>query len=150
MAERPLDSIRRSDVMVANEKIKPKVVMYACSGACNLGQIANEAVRTLDQLGQGTMGSSVAVAARNPKEVAFASQAGQRVIVDGCGDSCLMKVFRSAGLSVDKHVIVDALGVETKHEFEYSEEQVAVVACTITEAIHENEKSGSGQYKEAA
>ena len=116
----------------------PKVVIYACSGACNLGQIASEAVRTLDELGQGVMGSSIGVAARNPSEIALASRASLRVIVDGCSDSCLLKVFRNAGLPIDRHVVVDELGVETKHDFHYSEEQVAAVASMIHEAIEES------------
>jgi uncharacterized metal-binding protein len=125
--------------MCSNKGVSPDYVVYACCGACNLGQITNEAVRTLDELGHVTMGSSIAVAARNPNEVSLASRAGKLIVVDGCADNCMLKVMQNAGLHADRHVVVDVLGVETKHDFEYTEGQVAAVASIVHEAIREIE-----------
>ncbi|HEY3328844.1 MAG TPA: putative zinc-binding protein [Capsulimonadaceae bacterium] len=121
---------------MAAETKTPEIVMFACGGASNVGQIANDAVRALDQLGHGTMCCTMAIAAQNPIEVSQAAYAGKRVVVEGCSNHCLSKAFEIAGLSVETHLTVTDLGVEKNHKFNYKEEQVAAVASAVRNAMN--------------
>lgn len=109
----------------------PEIVMYACGGASNVGQIGNDAVRALDQLGHGVMCCPLAVVAKHPGAVSQAANAAKVVLVDGCENCCLQKEFESSGINVDVHFTVEELGVEKNHKFNYAEEQVAAVASAI-------------------
>ncbi|MDR3707236.1 MAG: putative zinc-binding protein [Capsulimonadaceae bacterium] len=122
---------------MAGEKTNPEIVIYACGGATNVGQIGNDAVRALDQLGHATMACPLAIAAKHPTAIAQAANAAKRVIVDGCENCCLSKEFEAAGLPVDVHFTVTDLGVEKIHKFNYAEEQVAAVASAIRAKIRE-------------
>jgi len=120
---------------VSTQNINPEIVMFSCGGASNVGQIGNDAVRALDQLGHGTMCCSLAVIAQHPLAVSKAAYAAKRVVVDGCENGCLKREFESNGLPVDVHFTVDSLGIEKRHTFDYTEDQVAAVASSIRAAV---------------
>lgn len=113
------------------ENTNPEIVLYACGGADNVGQIANDAVRALDRMGHGTMCCPMSVAAKHPLAVSKAAYATRRVVVDGCDNCCLRREFEANGLPVDVHFTVTSLGIKKKHVFDFTEEQVAAVASAI-------------------
>jgi uncharacterized metal-binding protein len=118
-----------------SENPNPEVVIYACGGATNVGQIANDAARALSQLGHGTMCCTMALAAQNPVEVSKAAYAGKRIVIEGCDNKCLSKVMEAQGLPVDTHFSVTSLGLEKNRKFNYKEEQVAAVASAVRAAM---------------
>ncbi len=120
------------------ENTNPEIVIYACGGASNVGQIANDAARALSQLGHGQMCCTMALAAENPIEVSKAAYAGKRVVVEGCDNKCLTEVLEKAGLPVDTSFVVTSLGLEKNYKFHYKEEQVAAVASAVRSAMRES------------
>jgi uncharacterized metal-binding protein len=111
------------------------VLLFACSGGSNVAQIANDAAKALDQLGQGRMYCAVGVAAGFPSFIETANQAERRVAIDGCEVRCLKKAFEAAGVPVDVHVVVTDLGIAKGHHFNITQDEVAKVAGAVCEGL---------------
>ena len=126
-----------------------KTLLFACSGGSNVGQIANDAVKALDQLGQGHMYCPVGVAGRLPSFVDTALKADKRVAIDGCEGQCLKQGFEAAGVPLDVHIVVTDLGIEKGHHFQHSREEVARVVAIVKDALgvrpYSDEASGAEQ-----
>lgn len=113
---------------------KGNTLIFACSGGSNVAQIANDAAKALDQLGQGRMYCAVGVASRLPSFIETANKADMRVAIDGCEVHCLKKGFEAAGVPVDVHVVVTDLGIAKGHHFDYTQDEVALVAGAVSKA----------------
>ncbi len=110
-------------------------MLLACSGGSNVGQIANDAAKALDQLGQGKMYCAVGVAAKLPSFVQAAKEADKRVAIGGCSVGCVKKALEGAGLSADVQVIVTDLGIEKGHHFNHTQDEVAMAAGAVSKAF---------------
>jgi uncharacterized metal-binding protein len=100
-------------------------LVFACSGGSNVAQIANDAAKALDQLGQARMYCAVGVVAKLPSFVDTANKADKRVAIDGCEVQCLKKGFEAAGVPVDVHVVVTDQGIAKGHHFNITQDEVA-------------------------
>lgn len=110
-------------------------LVFSCSGGANVAQIANDAAKALDQLGQARMYCAVGVVAKFPSFIETANKAERRVAIDGCEVQCLKKGFEAAGVPVDVHVVVTNLGIEKGHHFNYSQDEVAKVCNAVCEGL---------------
>lgn len=124
------------------------VMLLACSGGSNVGQIANDAAKALDRLGRGKMFCAVGVAGQleidSPLKtfVGMARKADTIVAVDGCEVKCVAKALAKAGLTADVESVATDLGIEKGHHFDYTDDQVAAFAAATDDAIQSFEKSG--------
>ncbi|MBI3947722.1 MAG: putative zinc-binding protein [Armatimonadetes bacterium] len=117
------------------------VMLLACSGGSNVGQIANDAAKALDQLGQGRMYCAIGVGAQLPSFVDAAKSASVLVAIDGCAVACVKKGLEKAGIAPRVYRVVTELGIEKGHHFNYTREEVAKVAGATAAAI---KGSGAG------
>ena len=112
------------------------VLLLACSGGSNVGQISNDAVKALDQLGQGSFFCLIGIGAQLPS---FLEGAGQEdkvlVAIDGCGVGCAKRALQNAGLKADIYKVVTELGIEKGHHFDYTGEEVGLVAQAVADAL---------------
>ena len=106
------------------------ILLLACSGGSNVGQIANEAAKALDRLGQGRMGCAIGVGAQLPKFVE-AARDSVCVALDGCPTACVAQALRNAGVEPALSVVVTELGIEKAHNFDFTLDQVAEVAGAV-------------------
>lgn len=118
-------------------------MLLACSGASNVGQIANDAAKALDQLGQGKMSCVIGIGARIQSFIDNAKQAPTCVVIDGCGKTCALQALANAGLAPNVHVVVTELGIAKEHSFNYSRDQIAAVAGAVADALKERESGDS-------
>lgn len=118
-------------------------LVFACSGGVNVAQMANDAAKALDQLGQARMYCAVGVVARFPSFIETANKAERRVAIDGCEVQCVKKGFEAAGVPVNVHVVVNDLGIEKGHHFTYSRDEVGKVCSAVCDGLRiENSSSG--------
>ncbi len=89
-----------------------KVIMFSCSGAANVGEIADEALRRLMFEGKGEMSCVDGVGARLDKFLEKTNAAETVVMVDGCDNECGRKLMEGCGFSDFKYLRVVDLGVE--------------------------------------
>jgi len=107
------------------------LMIFSCSGGCNVGQIANAAVFRLATGGTGKMACLAAVSAGMPGPVTGAKQAKMVLAVDGCPVKCAGKTLEKAGIKVTYHVLVTDLGLRKVDDVQHDPSDVdrAVKLC---------------------
>lgn len=88
------------------------VLVYACSGAANVAEVADQAARDLACAGKAGMFCLAGLGADIDGMVQAARDADLNLVIDGCGMDCAKKVFARHGLDNVAHVRVTDLGIE--------------------------------------
>ena len=106
-------------------------VVLPCSGASNVGQIANEAAKRLDIEGAAKFFCTAGVGGHVSGMVASAKGADKVLVLDGCPVACAKKCVDEAGIENYEYLDVTTLGIEKKHEFNLAAADIekAVAQC---------------------
>jgi uncharacterized metal-binding protein len=97
----------------ANPEPAAKVIVYACSGASNLGQLANEIAVRLDRLGLAELVCATEVGAGDGN-----SQTPSRPVlaISGCTTGCCAAMLKRHGIEVSRSIVLAERGVaKAKH-----------------------------------
>jgi len=81
----------------------PATVIYSCSGAADVGEIADRTARTLSREGAGKMSCAVGVGAGIQSLRNGALSAGRILAIDGCATRCVAKALAEAGVTEYVH-----------------------------------------------
>ena len=102
-------------------------IIFPCSGAADVGEIADHAARKLRDDGVGKMSCLAGIGGRvsNLMDVAKAAQA--ILAIDGCPLHCARNTLKTAGFTKFEHVCLSDLGLE-KGKTPVTEDVVAKVA----------------------
>jgi uncharacterized metal-binding protein len=92
-------------------KVSYKVV-FACSGASDVGAISDQAARTLVHDQAAVMSCTAGVAARVPAIMEKAQNASGILALDGCDKQCVSTVLESAGFNDFGRLNLTDLGLE--------------------------------------
>ncbi|MEI6518925.1 MAG: putative zinc-binding protein [bacterium] len=115
---------------------KGDVLIYACSGGSNVGQISNDAAKALDQTGVGSFFCLIGVGAQLPNFIERTKKEGTTVVaIDGCGVACAKKALENAGCKADTYVVVTDLGIEKGHHFNHTQEEIGKVAQAVADSL---------------
>jgi uncharacterized metal-binding protein/DNA-binding transcriptional ArsR family regulator len=87
-------------------------LIFACSGAADVGGIADHAARRLSREGGAAFCCAAAVAAGVPSVLERAAWAGNIVVIDGCDNACARKILEEAGRHKCHHVNLGVLGLK--------------------------------------
>lgn len=107
------------------------VMILPCSGASNVGQIANQAALELRAEGYGRMYCIVGIGAHIQPMVQSARDVDRIVAIDGCDVCCARKLLEHLEIRPHQHVIVTQLGIEKNYDITWPAEQVAAVKKAI-------------------
>ncbi len=88
------------------------VLIVPCSGANNLGQLANQAAIELTREGFGRMSCVAALGAQLSNFVNSAKNGPRLIAIDGRPLSCARKILESADIPLHCHVILYDLGID--------------------------------------
>lgn len=102
-------------------------LIFACSGAADVGEIADRAARKLTKDGTGRMFCLAGVAARKDGIMKTTETASKILAIDGCSLDCVKKCLELAGFKKFAHLRVTDLGFE-KGQAAVTDENVATVA----------------------
>ncbi len=98
--------------MNANQgAVSPGRLIYACSGAADVGQIADLAARKLMQQGFGRMYCLAGVGGRVPAILETTRTATMILAIDGCPQACARKTLEQAGFTNYRHLQLEDLGL---------------------------------------
>lgn len=121
-------------MMNVNDECKcsgQEMMIFCCSGGCNVGQIANAAAFRMATGGVGKMACLAAVSAGAPAPVTGAKQARIVLVIDGCPVKCAEKTLDKAGVRPTYHVLITDLGLKKLDDMRYEQGDVdrAVKLC---------------------
>lgn len=111
------------------------VLLYACSGGANVGEVADRAARALMADGAGTMWCLAGLGAEIGSIVERAKKADVNLVLDGCGVDCAKKIFDRAGVTNYTQIKVTDLGIEKIKGVRATDEQVAKLVAKVRSAL---------------
>jgi uncharacterized metal-binding protein len=103
----PVNGIIRSKSLPG----KPAVVVYACSGCSDAGELADRIARQLTRDGAARMSCLAGIGGRVKSLVMTAEKAGRILVVDGCPLNCARYTLQLAGFQNFEHLELHKLGI---------------------------------------
>ena len=113
------------------------VLLYACSGGANVGEISDKAARELMFAGQGTMFCLAGLGGDIQGMVQTARDADVNLVIDGCPMDCAKKTFDRHGITNYRQIKVTDLGIEKVKGVRCTDEQVRKVVAKAKEVLAE-------------
>lgn len=113
---------------------KGNIMILACSGGSNVGQLANRAAVELTQEGFGNLFCLAGIGGHLGGFVQSAKDVPQMVAIDGCDVACAKVMLEHAEVPLKSYLVVTDVGIEKKHDFNLKEEDVKKVKEAIKKA----------------
>ena len=113
---------------------QPTVLIYACSGAANTGEISDLAARKLTKEGVGKMFCLAGLGGKVDLIIKQAEAADVNIVIDGCSLDCAAKSFENVGITDFIHLRVTDLGIE-KNKSEVNDENVDIVVNHVKKIL---------------
>lgn len=114
---------------------KKKVLLYACSGAANVAEIADHVARQLNAEGLGAMFCLAGLGAGIPNMIQSAKDADLNLVIDGCPLDCARLIFEKAGVTNVKIIRVTDHGIAKAKGVKITDEQVQKIAALARAAV---------------
>jgi uncharacterized metal-binding protein len=112
-----------------------EVLIFTCSGASNVGQIANETAKRLSCQGIGGL-SCLAGIGGHINGFAEATREVKKVVaIDGCPVHCARKTLEHADCPITVHVVVTELGVRKTSDFHLDDKDIVKVENAVKEEL---------------
>jgi uncharacterized metal-binding protein len=121
-----------------NEAAKPiepnRIVIYACSGCSDAGELADRTARTLAQKQHGEMSCLAGIGGRVKSLLVKAEKADHIVVIDGCPLNCARHTLEQAGFRTLHHLELHKLGLR-KGSCSPTEERLALAVRAGAELL---------------
>ena len=108
----------------------PAVLILACSGAADVGAVADQAARKLTREGLGKMYCLAGIGGKVEAILSNALSSPKTVAIDGCGMNCTRMTLVHQNVPLHAHVNLASLGME-KGKSPATEENVEKAAAHI-------------------
>ncbi len=109
-------------------------MIFACSGAADVGEITDRAARKMTQNGSGSMFCLAGIGGRVEGIMNKTQAASEILAIDGCDLDCVKNCLENAGFNEFQHVRVTNLGME-KGKTPATDENVEKVVTSYTEML---------------
>lgn len=111
----------------------PKLI-FACSGAADVGEVSDRAARKLSKEGAGAMFCMIGVGGRVEPIMKKTASASKILAIDGCDLDCVKSCLQQAGFNDFIHLRVTDLGME-KGSSPANDENIAQVTAKAAEML---------------
>jgi uncharacterized metal-binding protein len=119
-------------------------VIFTCSGAANVGQVANQAAVDLQKEGTAQMLCLAGIGSHNPGMIASGRGADRVVGIDGCPVACTKKALEHAEVPMTDYVVVTELGFKKQpHDGVLDTEALASVKDAVKRRLADDASCGS-------
>ena len=115
--------------------VAPKLI-FTCSGAADVGAIADQAARKLTRDGAGRMFCLAGIGGRVDGIMKSTEAASKILVLDGCQLDCAKQCLVQAGFDVFEHLRLTDLGME-KGKTPPTEENVALAVAKSAEKLQD-------------
>lgn len=111
------------------------VMILACSGGSNVGQLSNRAAVELTQEGIGKMFCLAGIGGQLSGFVQSARDVPQMVVIDGCSLGCAKASLENAQVPMKTYMVLTDLGIDKNKDLSLRPEDVQKVKEAIKEAL---------------
>lgn len=106
-------------------------LIYSCSGAANVAEIADRVARRLAREGAASMFCLAGLGAGLKGMIETAQKADLNLVIDGCSVDCARNIFQNANLTNTQIIRVTDLGIEKTKGVPVSDEQIEKVYAAV-------------------
>ena len=110
------------------------VMILACSGGPNVGQLSNQAAVELTQEGFGKMYCLAGIGGHLSGFVQSAKDIPQMVAIDGCSVGCAKAILDHAEVPIKNYLVVSDLGIEKDQIFDLKKAEVQKIKEAVRDA----------------
>lgn len=107
------------------------IMILACSGASNVGQLSNRAAVELTQEGFGKMFCLAGIGGNLSGFVQSAKDVPKMIAIDGCEVACAKATLEQAGVPLKDYIVLTSIGIEKNKDFDLKHVDV----CRVKEAV---------------
>jgi len=109
-------------------------LVFACSGAADVGDLTDRAARQLAREGIAAMSCLASIGGRD-EDILFNAQYAEVVLlIDGCPKACARRTFEHAGLRRFRHFDLSAVGL-CKRNSPPTQENLRIAVCKAVEML---------------
>jgi uncharacterized metal-binding protein len=116
------------------------VMILACSGGSNVGQLANQAAVELTREGFGKMSCLAGIGGELMGFIHSAITTPVVVVIDGCPIGCAKSCFEKADVPMKAYIVLTDLGIEKNGDLELRAQDLAKVKEAVRHKVEEYEK----------
>ena len=103
------------------------IMILACSGGSNVGQLANQAAVELTQEGFGKMFCLAGIGGQLSGFVQSAKDVPKMVAIDGCQVGCARAILKQAQVPLKNYIVLTDLGIEKNKNYDLQQEDIVAV-----------------------
>jgi uncharacterized metal-binding protein len=111
-----------------------EIMILACSGGSNVGQLSNQAAVELTQEGFGKMYCLAGIGGQLKGFVQSAKDVSMIAAIDGCSVGCAKAILKNAGIPNYNYIVLTDLGIEKNKNFTLNDEDVRKVKDAVRAA----------------
>ena len=110
------------------------IMILACSGGSNVGQLSNQAAIELTQEGFGKMFCLAGIGGHLGGFVQSAKDVPAMVAIDGCELGCAKAILEHAEIPAKNYLVLTDLGIEKNKDYNLKAEDIQKVKAAIRSA----------------
>ncbi len=95
-----------------SNEVNSMSLIFACSGAADVGEISDRAARKMSKNGLGKMFCLAGIGGRIEPVIQKTRSASKILAIDGCGLDCVKNCLEQAGFNEFRHLQIAELGME--------------------------------------
>ena len=100
------------------------IMLLACSGGSNVGQLANQVAVELTQEGFGKMFCLAGIGGNLSSFVQSAKDTPRMIAIDGCDVGCAKAILERAEVPLKDYIVLTTLGIEKNKDFDLKDLEV--------------------------
>lgn len=120
------------------------VMILACSGGSNVGQLSNQAAVELTQEGFGKMFCLAGIGGQLSGFVRSAKDVPAMVAIDGCPVGCAKAILNQAQVPVGHYIVITEEGIEKNGNLTPQKEDVERVKAAVKQKVGRTDPAASG------
>jgi uncharacterized metal-binding protein len=111
---------------MAQDCCQPRVtiMILACSGGSNVGQLSNQVAIELTQEGFGKLSCLAGVGAHLSGFVQSARDIDELVVIDGCSMGCAKGVLEHAEVPLSGYLVITDLGIDKNKDMNLKRDEI--------------------------
>lgn len=110
------------------------IMILACSGGSNVGQLSNQAAVELTREGFAKMFCLAGIGGHLGGFIQSAKDVPVMVVLDGCEVGCAKAILDHAGIPVKNYMVLTELGIEKNKDLNLKSEDIRKVKAAVRSA----------------